>query len=207
MKTHMKGYYLVTDQNLSVAGALNDAAIAVATGVKIVQYRNKTDLTGRMYQEASALAEICKRGKALLIINDRIDIALAVNADGVHIGRHDMPLKEARRLLGSQKIIGVTAHNTGQAVEAERGGADYLGISPIFSTHTKADAGLPCGLKGLEAVRAVCSLPLAAIGGINHSNVKQVIQAGADMICAISQVVTKADIPVEIRRIQKEFNL
>ncbi len=203
----MKGYYFITDEALSAAGTISDVEKAVAAGVAVVQYRNKSADTRRMYEEARVIREICAAGRARLIINDRLDIALAVDADGVHIGNGDMPYDEARRLLGGGKIIGVTVHNIGEAAEAERRGADYLGVSPIFTTGTKADAGAPCGTDTLAAIRRACAIPLVAIGGIDLFNVDDVIKAGADMICAISAVVTKPDVGAEISRFQRKFGI
>jgi thiamine-phosphate pyrophosphorylase len=203
----MKGYYFITDEALSAAGIMCDVEKAVAAGVAVVQYRNKTADTRRMYDEARGIRDRCAGTGTRLIINDRIDIALAVNADGVHIGNEDMPYGEARRILGSGKIIGVTVHDVAEAVAAERAGADYLGVSPIYATGTKADAGAPCGIAMLAAIRRACAVPLVAIGGIDLSRVDECIAAGADMVCAISAVVTKADVTGEILRFQRKFGI
>ncbi len=203
----MKGYYFITDEALSAAGIMSDAEKAVAAGVALIQYRNKTADTRRLYDEARRLRDICAGSGARLLINDRIDIALAVDADGVHIGNEDLPYGEARRLLGAGKIIGVTVHDVAGAEAAERAGADYLGVSPIYATGTKADAGAPCGTETLGAIRRACRVPLVAIGGIDLSNADDVIRAGADMVCAISAVVTKADVAAEILKFQRKFNL
>ena len=200
----MKGYYFITDSNLSLAGIVSDTRKAVEAGAQVVQYREKSAETGILYGEALALKEICA-GRATLIINDRIDIALAVDADGTHIGQGDMPYEAARRLLGRGKIIGVTVHNLEEAIEAARMGADYLGVSPIFATGTKQDAGTPCGTDMLRDIRRAVSLPLVAIGGIDLSNVEAVIDAGADMVCAISAVVAKSDVAAEVLRFQRKF--
>ncbi len=180
----MRGYYFITDSKLSRAGNFNDVSMAVACGVSVVQYRNKNAKTREMYEEAVRLREICR--DTLFLINDRIDVALAVNADGVHLGQSDMPCGAARRLLGEEKIIGITVHNLAEAVQAESIGADYLGVSPIFQTATKPDAGKPAGITLIEEIRAIVDIPLIAIGGIDHSNAMDVIRAGADGLCAIS---------------------
>ena len=197
----MRGYYL------SIAGILSDVQKAVAAGVKIIQYRNKAAQTRMLYDEALLVKNILSGSSSRLIIHDRIDIALAVDADGVHIGQDDMPCQEARRLLGKDKIIGVTVHNVEEARIAQDRGADYLGVSPIFTTGTKLDAGAPCGVEGLKAIRRVCGLPIAAIGGIDLSKVSILIEAGADMVCAISAVVTRPDVTAVIRKFQKESGL
>ena len=203
----MKGFYLVTDGEHSAAGVLSDAARAVEAGTRIIQYRNKTAETRTLYDEAMSLKNICAGTGCLFVINDRVDIALAVDADGVHIGQEDMPYAAARRLLGAKKIIGVTVHGVDEAREAESAGADYLGVSPIFATATKADAGAACGVGTLAAIRRACRIPLAAIGGIDLSNVDAVITAGADMVCAISAVVSRPDVAGEILKYQGKFSL
>jgi thiamine-phosphate pyrophosphorylase len=203
----VKGYYFITDHDLSVAGLKSDAENAVAAGAKIIQYRNKKADTRTLYNEALLIKKICSGSRSFFIINDRIDIALAVDAHGVHIGQEDMPYQEARRLLGKDKIIGVTVHNMEEALLAEAWGANYLGVSPIFTTATKLDAGKPCGVEGLIAIRQACRLPIVAIGGIDLSNVGIVIKAGADMVCVISAVITKPDVAAEIQKFQKEFGL
>ena len=201
----MRGYYFITDSGLSLAGNLSDVRSAVSAGVNIVQYREKSGDTGALYKEALRLAEICRGTTTKFIVNDRIDIALAVDADGVHLGQSDMPYDIARRILGPDKIIGITVHSVDEAVKAEREGADYLGVSPIFSTSTKKDAGIPAGLTLISEIRKKSSLPLIAIGGIDLSNAPDVIAAGADMVCAISAVITKPDVAAEIRRFQSLF--
>jgi thiamine-phosphate pyrophosphorylase len=206
VRNGMRGYYFITDAAFSAAGILSDAEKAISSGVKIIQYRNKDAKTRDLYHEAHLLKMMCG-STSRLIINDRIDIALAVDADGVHIGQDDMPYHEARRLLGKDKIIGMTIHTVREAVDAEHIGADYLGVSPIFSTATKSDAGMPCGVETLRAIREACKIPIVAIGGIDLSNTRAVIEAGADMVCAISAVVTKPEVAAEIQNFQKEFGL
>lgn len=199
----MKGYYFITDSVLSRAGNISDVQQAEACGVSIVQYRNKNAETREMYEEALRLREIC--GNTVFLINDRIDIAMAVDADGVHLGQSDMPYARARKMLGPEKIIGITVHNLAEALEAQALGADYLGVSPIFSTKTKADAGKPAGIVLIEEIRAQVEIPLIAIGGINLANAPEVIRAGADGVCAISAVVAKENVSEEIRKFQELF--
>jgi len=199
----VRGYYFITDSKLSRAGNFSDVSMAVACGVSVVQYRNKNAKTREMYEEAVCLREICR--DTLFLINDRVDIALAVNADGVHLGQSDMPCGAARKLLGEEKIIGITVHNLAEAVQAESIGADYLGVSPIFQTATKPDAGKPAGISLIEEIRAIVDIPLIAIGGIDHSNAIDVIRAGADGLCAISSVVAKEDVKAEIKKFQDSF--
>ena len=152
------------------------------------------------------MLELC-RGRAIFIVNDRIDVALAVDADGVHIGQEDMPFTIARRLLGPDKIIGLTVHNVGEAEEAERLGADYIGLSPVFSTGTKQDAGAPCGIPMVRTVRERVRLPVVAIGGITRENVAGVISAGADSAAAISAVVCAEDVYRETMAFREIINM
>ena len=199
----MKGYYFITDSGLSRAGNISDVMKAAACGIEVVQYRNKNAETREMYDEALRLREICR--DLTFLINDRIDIALAVDADGVHLGQSDMPCTTARKLLGREKVIGVTVHNLSEALEAERLGADYLGVSPIFKTATKTDAGKPAGITLIEEIRQQVDIPLIAIGGIDHSNAPAVVRAGADGLCAISCVVASSDVAAQIKRFQDLF--
>jgi thiamine-phosphate pyrophosphorylase len=201
----VKGYYFVTDSTLSRAGNVSDVRTAVACGVSTIQYRAKNVETREMIEEALALREICK--DAVFLVNDRVDVALAVNADGVHLGQSDMPFSLARKILGKGKIIGVTVHDVDEALKAEARGADYLGVSPVFSTATKPDAGTPAGVALIREIRLRVSLPLVAIGGINLFNAAEVIRAGADSLCAISCVVASDDPAAQIRNIQELFGV
>lgn len=199
----MKGYYFITDSRLSRAGNISDVKNALVAGVKIVQYREKHKTTRQMYEEALLLRKICS--KIIFLINDRVDIALAIKADGVHLGRHDLPYAVARRLLGKNKIIGLTVHTLREAREAQKLGADYIGVSPIFATATKLDVGRPAGIELIRKIKQKVSIPVIAIGGIDFSNASRVIGAGADGLCAISAVVTKSDVRGRIRRFQSLF--
>lgn len=200
----IRGYYFITDAKLSLAGNISDVKNALKAKVSVVQYRNKDASTQQIYEEALKLKAMCA-GRALFLINDRVDIALAVDADGVHIGTDDMPYQTARRLLGKKKIIGVTVHNINEAKEAQGSGADYVGASPIFITDTKPDAGVPAGIDLVKKIKKIISVPIIAIGGINLDNAEEIILAGADGICAVSAVLTKLDVAAEIERFQKLF--
>jgi thiamine-phosphate pyrophosphorylase len=200
----MRGYYFITDAGLSRAGDRADVSAAVSTGVDVVQYRLKNASSRQMFDEAAELAALC-RGKTLFLVNDRVDIAAAVNADGVHIGQEDLSYAAARRILGSRKIIGVTVHNLDEALEAQQLGADYLGVSPIFTTATKPDAGAPAGPALIRQIKAAVTIPVVAIGGIHLENAPSVIEAGADCLCAISAVVTRPDVAEAIRHFQRLY--
>ncbi len=199
----MRGFYFITDTSLSRRGIESDVRNALKAKVEVVQYRDKYASVQEMYRQASILRRICKR--ALFLINDRVDIALAVNADGVHLGQDDLPYKICRKILGKNKIIGVTAHSLEEARQAQKNGADYVGVSPIFSTSTKQDAGKPVGVDLIKKIKKHLSIPIIAIGGIDIYNAPRVIRAGADCLCAISAVVTKPDVRREIEKFQRLF--
>jgi len=203
--SRVRGYYFITDSKLSRAGNMSDVKNAVRAGVRIVQYRNKEADTKEMLKEALRLKSICSNKGVIFLINDRVDIALAVDADGVHLGTDDMSYMAARKLLGKKKIIGLTAHNIKEARTAQKSGADYIGASPVFLTDTKPDAGVPAGIELIKQIRGRVNMPIVAIGGINLDNAKEVIEAGSDALCAISAVVTKPDVKMEIERFQRLF--
>lgn len=196
----IEGYYFITDETLSRKGSVSDVRAAVSAGVKVVQYRNKSAATSVMVREAGELRKIFRKG--LFLVNDRVDVALAVHADGVHLGQQDMPFPLARKLLGKKRIIGLTVNNIEQARQAQALGADYIGVAPIFTTSTKNDAGTPVGIDGLHKICGAVAIPVVAIGGIDLSNAGSVVAAGADAYCAISAVITKADVAAEIRKFQ-----
>jgi len=152
-----------------------------------------------LYREAIAIRALTGRHKAVFIINDHIDIALAVNADGVHLGQEDLPVEDARRIMGRKKIIGISTHSLKQAVRAERAGADYIGFGPMFETSTK-DAGMPKGLRLLREVRRHITIPVVAIGGITTGKVSSVLEAGADAAAVMSAILRG-----DIRENVKEF--
>jgi thiamine-phosphate pyrophosphorylase len=199
----MRGFYFITDPGLSRAGNLSDVREAVAAGVRVVQYRDKHAPEDRAREEAAKLRELC-RG-SLFLVNDRVSLALEVEADGVHLGQEDPPYAMARKLLGKNRVIGLTVHNLREALEAVELGADYLGVSPIFPTRTKIDAGAPGGLRLLREIRSRVAVPLIAIGGITLENAREVIRAGADGLCGISAVVTSPDVRGEIAKFQELF--
>jgi len=197
----MKGFYFITDAGLSRRGNISDVRNALAAKIEVVQYREKKLYTKEMHEEALALKNLCRN--ITFLVNDRVDIALAVNADGVHLGQGDLPYQLARKLLGKKRIIGLTVHNIREAEEAQKLGADYVGVSPVFSTRTKKDAGRASGVALIKKIRKRIPLPIVAIGGINLSNAPEVIHAGADCLCAISAVVTKPDVKSEIEKFQE----
>jgi thiamine-phosphate diphosphorylase len=148
---------------------------------------------------AQEVREICRRHNCLLIINDRADIALAVDADGIHVGQEDLPLSATRKVLGSSKIIGVSTHDPQQAVEAERGGADYIGFGPLFGTNTKATGYTARGLDQLREIRKLVAIPIVAIGGVTAEGAPSALDAGANAAAMISDLLLASDVTAKVR--------
>jgi thiamine-phosphate pyrophosphorylase len=179
--------YPLTDTKLTGLSHAEQLELLTLGGATLIQLREKHLSPCAFYEQAKLAA----RRRVQLIINDRADIALAVSADGVHLGQDDMPPDAARKLLGPNAIIGYSTHNIEQAIAATKLPIDYLAIGPIFATTTKTDTAPVLGLDGLTAVRrAIGTFPLVAIGGITHANAHQVIQAGADSVAVISAVLS-----------------
>jgi len=195
------GLYLVTDRDLSLGRSHHEVvAAAVKGGVSCVQLREKELDTRDLIEEARHLKQLLEHYGVPLIINDRVDVALAAGADGVHLGQKDMLLADARRLLGDGALIGISAECAEDAVRAEKEGADYIAISPVYASATKTDTAPPLGLSGIGAVRKLVRLPLIGIGGINDANIADVVAAGADGIAVISAIVA-APSPEEAARL------
>lgn len=187
--------YVVTDRALS--HGLSDAEVArlaYAGGADVVQLRMKAEDGKVMLEQAKIIKELADEYAKYFIINDRVDVAMLSDADGVHLGQSDIPVAEARRLLGDDKIIGVSVHNVGEAVTAMNDGADYLGVGSIFTTSTKLDAQQGLGLDAIYCIKQAVDLPIVAIGGINRGNITDVIRAGADSVAVASAVVGHPDI-------------
>lgn len=193
--------YLVTDEDCLKGRALLPCVEeALGAGVTLVQYRAKHADGGRMYAEASALKRLCDKYSVPLIINDRLDIAQAVGAAGVHLGQDDLPCSVAREILGDDFIIGVSAHNPEEALKAAQDGADYLGCGAVFGTATKHDVA-KLGLDKLRAIRSAVSLPMVGIGGINAENYAEVLQTGADGAAIVSGILAQDDIAAAVHKL------
>lgn len=200
--------YLVTDDGCLQGRALIDCVReALEGGVTLVQYRAKTASSAEMYAEALQLKALCDSFKVPLIINDRLDIAMAVGAAGVHLGQDDLPCAAARKLLGEDYIIGVSAHNPAEAKAALQSGADYLGCGAVFGTATKADVK-KLGTDGLAAICKAKGLPVVGIGGVTADNYREVRAAGADGAAIVSGILAQPDIRTTVRaiaRVSQEF--
>ena len=181
--------YVIADKKICKDRRIEDVVIqAIEGGAQMIQYRNKESSDRKFLEQASVLQTICENRKILFIINDRVDVAAYLKPDGIHLGQNDLPLKIARKILGSSKIIGISAENIDQAKEAEKHGADYVGIGPIFHTLTK-DIEKPVGLEIIKQAEESLKIPFFPIGGINLENVGQVIQAGSTRIAVGSAVI------------------
>jgi thiamine-phosphate pyrophosphorylase len=190
----MHGVYLVTDQALCLGRPLASiVADAVRAGIACVQVREKTASTREVLNQALALKPVLASAGIPLIINDRVDIALAAGADGVHLGQSDMPYDTARRLMGPDAIIGLSVETWADVKAAQNLDVDYLGVSPVFATPTKTDTQSPWGLDGLARIRAYSRHSLVAIGGLNAANAKEIIQAGADAVAVVSAICSAED--------------
>lgn len=187
--------YLVTNRGLSLGRSLEEVVSeAVAGGVTMVQLREKDTSTGEFIRLACKLSDLLRPLGIPLIINDRVDVALAADADGVHIGQSDMPYEIARKLLGPDKIIGLSVENMNDLLRANELDVDYIGISPVYGTPTKTDTAEPFGLDGLRKAVELSVHPTVAIGGMNASTISDVISAGADGVAVVSAICS-ADSP------------
>ncbi|AKC61207.1 thiamine phosphate synthase [Clostridium sporogenes] len=189
--------YLITDRRFLKGRELKKVVEdAILGGVTIVQVREKDVSTREFYNVAKEVKEVTDHYKVPIIINDRLDIAQAINAHGVHLGQKDMHLNIARRILGKDKIIGISVGNVKEALEAENNGADYLGIGTIFPTGSKKDVDAIIGIDGLSKIKNNISIPSVAIGGINKTNFKDVLSTGIEGISVISAILDEDDINI-----------
>ena len=199
---YFNGICFITDRKYSDLPLYDMINIVLRAGIKCIQYREKDHSRREIYRNAVTLRELTRSFGATLIINDHADIALAVWADGVHLGQDDLPLKEARKIMGG-RIVGISTHNLDQAKEAELGGADYIGFGPVFHTTTK-DAGTPKGIDNIRTVKENVSIPLVAIGGISLDNILSVINAGADAV-ALATAICKGDAAANAEKFVRFF--
>ena len=179
--------------------------LAAGCGIRLFQYRNKTGSPRDVFAKAKELRETAARSDVLFIVNDRCDIALAVEADGVHLGQDDLPLELARNIMGRHKIIGISTHRPEEVMQATRGEADYIGYGPLFPTTTKTAHAAPVGFGGLRDIRALTPLPVFAIGGINTEALGEIIDTGANGVAVASAVLDASDLEQAIRNFVSRF--
>ena len=190
-KVYLSGICFITDKSSCGATLYETVLTVLEAGIRFIQYRQKEGTTREIYEEAAKMRKLTRYFNATLIINDHADIALAAEADGVHLGQDDLPLAEARKIMAG-KIVGVSTHNLEQARGAEAGGADYIGFGPVFRTATK-DAGEPRGVDNLRVIKQNVRIPVIAIGGINVDNIESVLKAGADAV-AVASAICRGDV-------------
>ncbi|HSP63357.1 MAG TPA: thiamine phosphate synthase [Pyrinomonadaceae bacterium] len=191
MAFHLPRVYPITDTNLSGLSHAEQIDRLIAGGATLIQLRDKRAAPGDFYRQAKAALQIARKHNVRLIINDRVDIALALGADGVHLGQTDMPVAAARRLLGESAIVGISTHNLVQAELAANMPVDYVAFGPIFQTSTKDNPDPIAGLGALRSVRTIVgALPVVAIGGVTLANSEEAWRAGADAVSSIAALVS-----------------
>lgn len=199
--------YLVTDPVLHGGrGVLPTVREALEAGVRFVQLRDKNASTGDMLRSALELKDLCIRHSAWFVVNDRIDVAMASGAHGVHLGQSDMPAGKARALMGPGAVIGVSTKTPEEAARAYTDGADYIAANLVFPTETKRDAGEPLGLQAVEELSEVCSLPLIAIGGVNPDNTGMLIDAGCSGVAVVSAIMNADDPAAVVKQFLAALN-
>lgn len=202
-----KNIYLITSQNNieNEDDFIDKVAQILNAGVKLIQYREKNKSARYMIKTAKKLRQLCSMYNALLIINDRVDIAKIVDADGVHLGQDDIDILSARKILGDDKIIGISTHKPQDAIEAQDNGADYIGVGPVFKTPTKPNTD-PVGLEYVNWVKNNIKIPFYAIGSIDENNVADVVKAGAARIAVIRALMNSNDVNKTVNIFNKELN-
>lgn len=199
--------YLITDRSFLNGRSLKTCVEeAILGGATLVQVREKGVSTREFFNIAEEVKQITSKYNIPLIINDRIDIALALGAEGVHLGQKDMPLQLARKILGKDRIIGISANNLQEALDAQNSGADYVGLGPVFFTGTKKDIEKPIGIHGLEEIVKNINLPSVAIGGINKNNAKDILKTGVNGISVISAILGSDDIKAACQGLINNFS-
>ena len=197
--------YLVTDRDLMSTQTLEEAVeLAILGGCSIVQLREKTTCSLEFYQNALAVKAVTDKYNVPLIINDRVDIALAVDAAGVHVGQSDLPATIVREIIGIDKILGVSANSVDMAIKAQQEGADYLGVGALYSTNTKTDVNVIC-IEDLIKIRKAVNIPIVGIGGINKENAENLKETGIDGIAVVTAVIAQNDITEATRNLISTF--
>lgn len=175
----------------------------IACGIKLIQYREKDKSMKEKYEECIEIRRLTKNAGVTFIVNDHIDLAIICDADGIHIGQDDLPVKEVRKLIGKDKIIGLSTHSPDQALKAKEDGVDYIGVGPIFKTFTKKDVCDPVGFEYLDYVVKNIDLPFVAIGGIKEGNVLEVVKHGATCVALVTEITDAKDIKSKIEGVKK----
>ena len=213
MPDKLRGLYVIIDPAVAPGPStalrtgrdeLEVARAALDGGARLIQLRDKAREKGLQLPVAEALRALCRERGALFIVNDHVDLALAAGADGVHVGQKDLPVAAVRRIVPPEMLIGCSTNNAEEARGAEADGADYVSVGRLFPTGSKNDTR-PATAETLRAVKAAVSLPVCAIGGINESNIDDVLAAGADMAAVIAAVIAAPDVTAAARRLAERF--
>ncbi|MFT5730718.1 MAG: thiamine-phosphate pyrophosphorylase [Desulforhopalus sp.] len=192
-----EGIYGITAERFSEGRSnLEVVEEMIRGGITTIQYREKKHQkdVGEMYVECQQIRDLTRKIGVTFIINDHVDLALLVDADGVHVGQEDLPVEAVRRLIGDDKIIGLSTHSPEQMERAVEIGADYIGVGPIFATQTKENVCDAVGLQYLDYVAENCTIPFVAIGGIKEDNISEIVSRGAKSICLVTEIVGSEDI-------------
>lgn len=197
---------IITDRASSGLSHTEVVSRALAGGATMIQLREKSPNLRVLWEEGKMIRAACRAHSACFIVNDRVDLALALEADGVHLGQEDLPATEARHLLPAGMLLGVSTHSMAQARQAVMDGADYIGVGPIFATRTKIRPDPPLGLAGLASIRQAIKLPILAIGGIGLHEVEEIIRAGADGVAVISAITGAPDITTAVRQFRQAID-
>lgn len=200
----LKGLYTIIDSSYVPLETMERVTIELAEGgTRYIQLRGKGLTSGELLKAARAIRRVTLDKGITFIVNDRVDVALLSEADGVHLGKDDLPIEEARRLLGRDKIIGLSTHDLEDALAAINLSVSYISLGPIFPTRTKPGAHAPVGLDNLREIKRKVSIPIVAIGGINEENLPSVISTGVDAVAMISDILTSRDIKGKVKRVNE----
>jgi thiamine-phosphate pyrophosphorylase len=199
--------YGLTDEPHAMGRSnVETVALLIAAGVKVIQYREKDRTLREQNEECRQIRTLTRQAGVTFIVNDHVDLAMAVHADGVHVGQDDLPTAAIRQLVGGEMIIGLSTHSPQQATAADQSGVvDYIGVGPLFSTQTKRNVCAPVGLEYLDYVVGNIELPFVAIGGIKSNNVAEVRRHGARLIAVVTGIVGETDIPAAVARLRQEL--
>ncbi|HUH64969.1 MAG TPA: thiamine phosphate synthase [Syntrophales bacterium] len=196
--------YGITGEEFSLGrGNVEVVKQIIEAGIRVIQYREKKKSDREMYEECLRIRDLTREAGAAFVVNDRVDLAVLVGADGVHLGQDDLPPPAARKIAGDKMIIGLSTHSPAQAEAALRLGVDYIGVGPIFATETKKDTIAPVGLEYLDYVVKNINLPIVALGGIKEHNIAEVYERGARCIALVSEIVGARDIGAKVRALRK----
>lgn len=200
-------YGITADEYSLGRGNIETVRQMIDAGITVIQYREKDEPARQMYQECLAIRELTRDAGVTFIVNDHVDLAISVDADGVHVGQDDLPPEKVRQLVGDEMIIGLSTHSPEQAnaANAMAGTIDYIGVGPIFATNTKKDVCQPVGLEYLDYVVKNIDIPFVAIGGIKEHNIRQVRECGAKIICLVTEIVGAPDIPAKVSSLRSSL--